>query len=279
LGTPPRQILPGEAPRHRRLVGQEGRQEVNSSRCAGLRSPCSSRASWRGRSIASTSRRAPSTNGPRPARRSPRWSSGGSRRAWCRRAPAPPRATRRPTGTRPRRRPAPFGSGKAATIVGDAARERVAALYLRKTFQVGDELERIKVLELRARYQDGLVARINDVEVARRAIDAGAPTPRLASRAHGPEWESFYVALRRGRLKPAENVLTLEVRPSAARLLPQVDVELTGREAERIVRGPIVGRVGTDRATIAFETDGLAVGEVRWGRRASSYDERLAGSP
>src|SRR5262249_9472296 len=81
---------------------------------------------------------------------------------------------------------APFGSGKAATIVGDAARERVAALYLRKTFQVGDELERIKVLELRARYQDGLVARINDVEVARRAIDVGAPTPRLASRAHGP---------------------------------------------------------------------------------------------
>src|SRR5262249_32279620 len=174
---------------------------------------------------------------------------------------------------------AAFGSGKAATIVGDAARERVAALYLRKTFQVGDELERIKVLELRARYQDGLVARINDVEVARRAIDVGAPTPRLASRAHGPEWEAVYGAVRPGLRQPGADGPTPEARRRAARLLPQVDVELTGREAERIVRGPIVGRVGTDRATIAFETDGLAVGEVRWGRRASSYDERLAGSP
>lgn len=175
--------------------------------------------------------------------------------------------------------PAPFGSGNAATVVGDAARERVAALYLRKTFQVGDELSRIKMLELRARYQDGLVASINDVEVARRAIDVGAPTSRLASRTHGPEWESFYIAMRPGLLKPGDNVLAIEVRPSAARLLPQIDVELSGREAERIVRGPIVGRVGTDRATITFETDGPAVGEVRWGRAAATYDERLAGTP
>ncbi len=150
----------------------------------------------------------------------------------------------------------------AAPLLGDVTRERVAAVRLRRTFQVGDELARLRVLRLRVRYQDGLVATLNDVEIARRNIPADAAPEALAQRTRGGEWEAIFLPagdlLRRG-----ENVLQIEVRPSAARLAPVADVELVAAEAARVVRGPILGRVGPDRATVVFETDVPTLGEVR----------------
>jgi calcineurin-like phosphoesterase family protein len=174
--------------------------------------------------------------------------------------------------------PAPFGAPASqrkgpdcATIVGDPAKDRIAALVVRKSFQVGGERARVKVLRLRARFQDGLVASINDVEVVRRNLEPAAAPGTSAARAHGPEWESFYISAAPGLLRDGENLLTVEVRPARTRLAPLLDLELVGREQAHLVRGPIVQRVGRDRATILFETDLPTTGEVRYGDSGSEY--------
>ena len=179
--------------------------------------------------------------------------------------------------------PAPFGaplsrkrSAECRTLIGDVERERIAALYLRRTFRVGTELTSLRVLELRARYEDGLVAWINGVEVVRVAVDPRGSVDGVAARSRGPEWETFFLDTDGGVLRAGDNELIVEVRPSVARLAPSVDVALVGRTQARIVRGPLILRTTVDSAIIAFETDVPTRGEVRWGRGASRYEHKVA---
>ena len=181
-------------------------------------------------------------------------------------APAPPAAE----GTLAYQAPAPL------PLSLDTRRSRVAALFLHRSFTVGDEADALRVLTLRARYLDGLVVHVNGSEIVRRNVAVGAPPEALADRAHGPEWETFYASVAPGLVRRGENQLTVEVRPSAARLAPVVEMELSGSDLGHIVRGPIVQRVGEHDATIVFETDLPMLGEVRFGTAASTYDHRVA---
>jgi len=165
--------------------------------------------------------------------------------------------------------PPPFVERGAAALplmgeaLGDPAKERVAAARVVRRFTVGDERDRLRLLRLRVRYQDAMVARLNDVEIARRNLDPGAGATALASRQRGAEWEIIPVPVVEGLLRPGENRLEIEVRPSSARLMPTIDVGLSGGFGPRIVRGPLIARVAADRATVVFETDLPTVGEVR----------------
>jgi acid phosphatase type 7 len=179
--------------------------------------------------------------------------------------------------------PAPFGapvskkrSADCRTIIGDVDRERIAALYVKRTFRVGPELTSLRVLELRARYEDGLVAWINGVEVARVAVDPRGSVDGMAARSRGPEWETFFLAADEGLLRAGDNELVVEVRPSIARLAPSVDLALVGRSQARIVRGPLLLRTTEDSAIVAFETDVATKGEVRWGQTPSHYQRTVA---
>jgi hypothetical protein len=151
---------------------------------------------------------------------------------------------------------------------------RIAAAWAvtRFTLDAGAaDTRALRVLELRVRYRDGLAAWLNGVPIARRELTAAAPALAIATRPHGPEWESFFVPVAPGLLHAGTNVLAIEARPAAHGAAPALEVELAGRPQARVVRGPMVQRVGADRATIVLETDLPTVATVAWGQAALDH--------
>ncbi|HTM23085.1 MAG TPA: hypothetical protein VL172_21340, partial [Kofleriaceae bacterium] len=149
---------------------------------------------------------------------------------------------------------------------GDPARERIATVWAARRFTIGDELPGLALLVIDARYRDGLVLWINGREVARRNLprDLAAMVP--ASRAHGPEWETFYVPVVPGLLVAGDNTLAVELRPGNRELIPQLDLRLAARAGGgRVVRGPLVQRVTATSAVIAFQTDMPVTAAVEYG--------------
>ena len=182
-------------------------------------------------------------------------------------APGPGWATRALAGAS--RGHAPLGAReldghcRCATQVGDERVERIAALYAQAVFRAGDEASRVRMLELRLHYSDGAVVYLNGREVARRKIGRDAAPLQPVSRPTGPEWESFYIPAA-GLLRPGDNRLAVEVVPWAGERGPSLDLALVGRMGPRIVRGPLIMWRGATSATIAFDTDLPARGEVRY---------------
>ena len=150
--------------------------------------------------------------------------------------------------------------------VGDD--ERVAVLWATTRFSLPAGAD-LRVLDLRARYGDGIVVSLNGVEIARRRIRKDARPAATSELPRGPEWETFHVAVVPGLLRAGENVLAVEVRPSIRARAPRLDVELIGRPAAQLVRGPILQAVTRTSATIVVETDLPALAEVEWGATAA----------
>jgi acid phosphatase type 7 len=182
----------------------------------------------------------PRLEGPPPARHpQPGWHS----------APlADGRRGRAPLGVRD-------GDGRCdcATPI-DRSAGRVAALYAQAVFTAGDEIADVRLLHLRMRYADGVVAYLNGREVARRQLARDAGAMGLAERPRGPEWETFYIPAA-GLLRRGQNRLAIEVRPSSTARAPVLDVELEARSGARIARGPVVHWDGPTAAVISFDTD------------------------
>jgi len=174
------------------------------------------------------------------------------------------RAGRAPLGALDR-----SGRCSCATPIGDTRTERVALLRARRSFRVSDEVSSLRMLRLRARYNDGIAISINGTEVARRHAAPDADSFAFAKRRRGPEWEIIYIPLRPGLLESGDNELAIEVRPSSGRDAPFFDASLEAAAAPSLIRGPIVGRVKSDSATIVFETDLPTTGLVRYGNAPS----------
>jgi hypothetical protein len=132
---------------------------------------------------------------------------------------------------------------------------RIAVLYATRSFTVDSERAEVRLLRLRVRYRDGLVAYVNGREVARRNLPPDARGLALAQLPHGPEWETFYIPVVPGLLMRGPNLLAVEVRPSGDRPAPALDLELAAATRARIVRGPMLQQVGPTSAAIVFETD------------------------
>lgn len=141
------------------------------------------------------------------------------------------------------------------TDPGDSRASRVAVLYATRGFTVDSEHAEVRLLRLRVRYNDGLVAYINGREVARRNLAPDARGLALAQLPHGPEWETFYIPVVPGLLARGPNLLAIEVRPSGNRPAPALDLDLAAATRARIVRGPMLQQVGPTSAAIVFETD------------------------
>ncbi len=149
--------------------------------------------------------------------------------------------------------------------------QRVAALWAITRFTLGADPTdaAMRVLEVRVRYRDGVALWLNGVPIARRELPTRGAPLALATRIHGPEWESFFVPVVPGLLRAGDNVLAVHARPAGHRDAPRLEVEVAGRPSGRVVRGPMVQRVGADRATIVVETDLPTRAQLAWGSTAS----------
>jgi hypothetical protein len=164
---------------------------------------------------------------------------------------------------------ATVATGALAPTAADA---RVAALFAVTTFTLGPEHRGLRVIEIRLRYRDGCAVWLNGFEVARRSLPAG--TMSLASRAHGHEWETFYVPVAPSLLRLGDNVLAVEVHPSGRRDAPELAADVIGRRDLGILRGPVITDVTATTATISVETDGNVPASLVWGT-GSSLDHRV----
>ncbi len=163
--------------------------------------------------------------------------------------------------------------GGAQPIVDGAC----STLRFRRRFDVGPEAAHLPALTLHVRYHDGFVAWLNGVEVARRRLSEGSA---LADEPHGPEAERFVIPLVPGMLRPAGNVLAVEVRPARANAAPSGEAWLDGADAVRIVRGPYLQRVLDGEAWVHLETDVPTEVAVRFSPvGATRAFEREAKSP
>lgn len=143
------------------------------------------------------------------------------------------------------------------TVISDTRRERVAVLYAQHVFNLAaaPDVEQYGLVQLQVAYRDGVRAYLNGQLIATRNLaPSGDATPE-ALRARGAEWEEFVVPLVPGLLRMGDNVLSLEVRPSANGNGARLDAELWLRRAHEVVRGPILQRVDAKSAVIRFDTD------------------------
>ncbi len=135
-----------------------------------------------------------------------------------------------------------FGTFSGVTIATDLAAQlqyRAASLYLRKTFVATPEQAASgAAMELRVRYNDGFIAFLNGVEIARRNMgnpgmfafhDQDALNPNLNTL----NMETIPVGNANTRLVAGDNVLCLQVHnhsASGANFLIQADLQMAGGE-------------------------------------------------
>jgi len=165
----------------------------------------------------------------------------------------------------------------ASTIPAAPDDRRIAAAFGVTTFALGDAHQGLEVLELRLQYRDGIAVWLNGLEIVRRALPRGGPMG-LAARPHGPEWETFHVAVAPGLLRHGANVLAVEAHPSGRLDAPEVTLELAGRRDRGILRGPILADVGATAAAIVIETDAGVDATLEWGL-GDALDRRMASPP
>ncbi len=149
------------------------------------------------------------------------------------------------------------GTSNSPAAVAPPSPASPGPLRIRRRFDV-DAPERIRALELRISYADGLIAFLNGVQIAVRGLAEGAGPEDLPVRPHGPEVESIYVEPAPGALRPRGNVLAVEIRGKA----PAGTVGLKASAGVEIVRGPYLARPRETEMTVIWETNLPATGSV-----------------
>ncbi len=135
---------------------------------------------------------------------------------------------------------APLGYGEPYIVTAvpfgpNPARKYITA-YFRKDFQVAGDPTRIGGLRLEANYDDGFVAYLNGVEVARRGLPDGVVTfDMLAAEHEGGAYETIDITDAIGVLLPGRNVLAVEVHqawPGSSDLVMDVALSYTTARTE-----------------------------------------------
>ena len=175
---------------------------------------------------------------------------------------------------RPASWPYALGAATVTAIPKPGEDERVACALGTATFKLAAADQGLAMLELRAKYEDGLAVWLNGVEVVRESLARGTTTA-LAAQPHGPEWETFYIPVAPGMLRLGDNTLAVEVHGSSRRDAPSLAIDLIGRRDRGIVRGPQVLEVAATTATITVDTDPDVDATLAWGAH-DALDHELA---
>jgi len=153
-----------------------------------------------------------------------------------------------------------YGDGDDNTVLGNMA-DGYLTVYVRSTFSVGVELGTLTHLELNVEFDDGFVAYLNGVEIARSNVPAGPLSfDTAASGGHevsnGVETFSVDPAL----LLPGDNVFAVQVLnvslgSSDLSFLPTLwGYDAPPVDAE-ITLGPYLQRLGRRGVVVCWETD------------------------
>lgn len=176
-------------------------------------------------------------------------------------------------GVAPTRWPLDLDGPGVPTLPPSSDTERIAAAFGITTFTLDAAMQGMEMLELRVRYEDGLVVWLNGIEVARSALLRSAAATALAVRPHGPEWETFYIPVAPALLRLGDNTLAFELHPSGRRDALSLAAELSARRDRGIVRGPVLSDVTAASARVSVDTDPNTEAVLVWG--TSALDRRI----
>jgi hypothetical protein len=164
-----------------------------------------------------------------------------------------------------------YGDGDDATALSDMQNNYIS-VYLRKTFNVANPAA-ITRLTLAIDYDDGFVAYVNGVEVARRSMPGGtiifstAASSHEASRgdAGSSPQERDFIAIDPARLVTGTNVLAIEGHNSS--LTTSTDFSLIPElfAGVNLLRGPYLQMPTPGGMTIVWRTDALTDSAVDYG--------------
>ena len=168
-----------------------------------------------------------------------------------------------------------YGDGDDATPLTDME-DNYASVYLRTAFTVSDPAA-LSHLTLAVDYDDGFVAYLNGVVIARRNVPAGAlsnTTLALGSHeasrgnASGAPQEKEFIAIDRLLLVSGANVLAIEghnvsLGSSDFSLIPELYAGVN------LLRGPYLQTPTAGAMTIVWRTDALTNSAVDWGLDAN----------
>ncbi len=162
-----------------------------------------------------------------------------------------------------------YGEGTIVTPVsfGPDASNKPITTYFRTTFDAGD-LAGIRVMLLRANFDDGFVAYLNGTEILRASMPAGPvgfDTP--ASLHESGSFEEFDVTAALGDVLPTGNVLAVELHQANSTSSDlAIDVELVASDQAAVVsRGPYLQMARPDAMTVVWRTNQATDARVEWG--------------
>lgn len=164
-----------------------------------------------------------------------------------------------------------FGDGDDATVLSDM-QNNYASVYIRRSFNVADP-GAVAYLTIGADYDDGFIAYINGVEVARRSMPNGAVTnTTVASANHessrgdatGSPNEREYIAVNPAVLTAGANVIAVEGHNvSLGSSDFSLIIELSA--GVNLTRGPYLQMPAAGGMTIAWRTDAPTDSAVDYG--------------
>ena len=136
----------------------------------------------------------------------------------------------------------------------------------RREFSVADPAA-IRWLELRVDYNDGFVAYLNGVEIARRGLEGSSGSPvsftALASQPHASGLtEEIDVSALVNALKPGRNLLAIQLHNAAN---SGSDLVLVPELVANFNRGPFVQPVLQTSATVVWKTPATTDGWINYG--------------
>ncbi len=161
-----------------------------------------------------------------------------------------------------------FGYSDGATMITDFWARNSRALWVRKKFTVTDPAQ-IQWLVLRADYQDGMVAYLNGVEVARRGFPEGSEVPfsAFATNLHPDSVaEDIDLSAQRALLQTGENILAIQVHTAG---MGYTDFFLSAELLANFTRGPFLQDASTNRVKIIWHTPVAADSTVEYGLDSS----------